>query len=60
MIIQTFEENSIDNCINEVRDFLFKHLDQYGDKAEDIQNCLAFARDKGGKVIVASDSTSIV
>lgn len=60
MIVQTFENNSIDNCIEEVRDFLFKHLDQYGDKAEDIHSCLAYARDKGGKVIVASDSASIL
>lgn len=60
MIIQTFENNSIDNCIHEVRDFLYKHLDQYGDKSEDIHSCIAFARDKGGKVIVASDSSEII
>jgi ribosomal protein S18 acetylase RimI-like enzyme len=60
MIIQTFEKNSIDNCINEVSDFLFKHLDQYGDKVEDIHSCIAYARDKGGQVIVASDNASIL
>lgn len=60
MIIQTFEKNSIDNCIPEVRDFLYKHLDQYGDESEDIEQCMIYARDKGGKVIVASDSSTII
>jgi len=60
MIIQTFEKNSIDNCMHEVRDFLYKHLDQYGDKVEDIESCLLYAKDKGGKVITASDSAQIL
>lgn len=42
---------------NEIIDFLFKHLDQYGDAREDIARCIGFALKEfpsfGGFVIVS-------
>lgn len=49
---------------DEVLDFLFKHLDEYGDKREDIAKCmdyaLAAAEGKGGSVLVARDAEEVV
>lgn len=47
----------------EVADFLHTHLDQYGDKHEDIMRCLDYALDKnvekGGFVLVARENGEI-
>lgn len=49
---------------SEVAKFLFKHLDQYGDKMEDIMKCLDYALSdfphQGGFVLLARDGGSIV
>ncbi|MEZ5017220.1 MAG: GNAT family N-acetyltransferase [Flavipsychrobacter sp.] len=42
-----------------IASFLFEHLDQYGDKIEDITKCIEYTQkkheQKGGFVLVASD-----
>ncbi len=47
-----------------VADFLFVHLDQYGDEKKDIMKCLNYALDnqpgQGGSVLVAKDGDDIV
>ena len=47
-----------------VLDFLFEHLDEYGDKREDIAKCMAYALSeeagKGGAVIVALENSEVV
>lgn len=42
-------------------DFLYKHLEQYGDAKEDIEKCLAYAfnPNRGGLVVVAHESDTI-
>jgi|SRR5690606_36929989 len=42
--------------------FLFQHLEQYGDKTEDIQKCIDYALnpDKGGNIIIGFDEGKIV
>jgi len=44
-----------------ISSFLFKHLEQYGDKIEDIQKCIDYALDasRGGRIIIGSDEGSI-
>ncbi len=46
-----------------VADFLFEHLDEFGDKHEYIMNCINFALDDekkfGGSVLVAKDGDTI-
>lgn len=48
----------------QIIDFLFVHLDQYGDKKEDIKKCLDYAlsqeNGKGGFVVTASLDDEIV
>lgn len=48
----------------EIADFLFVHLDRYGDPHEQIMRCLDYALDhggdKGGFVVLARDNGSIV
>jgi len=50
--------------IEEVASFLFTHLDQYGDKKEDIIKCLNYALStedgKGGFVVTARSSTGSI
>lgn len=45
---------------DDVADFLFEHLDQYGDKREDIMRCINYALSKeqgqGGFVVAAYES----
>ncbi|MFD2890484.1 GNAT family N-acetyltransferase [Flavobacterium chuncheonense] len=45
-----------------IAEFLFKHLEQYGDKTEDILKCIAYAMNpsKGGNIIVGIDNNEIV
>ena len=49
---------------SEIANFLFEHLDQYGDKMEDIMKCLDYALDKavdkGGYVVLARENDQIV
>ncbi|MCC9167108.1 GNAT family N-acetyltransferase [Pontibacter harenae] len=49
---------------DEVLDFLFKHLDEYGDAREDIAKCLEYAlsdaEGKGGSVLVAREDEKVV
>ena len=42
-----------------VADFLFEHLDQYGDKREDIMKCLHYVFEKGGSITVAHEGETI-
>ncbi len=48
--------------IEAIADFLFNHLDQYGDKKEDILKCLAyvFNPDKGGDIFLCIENESII
>lgn len=45
-----------------IANFLFTHLEQYGDKTEDILKCIAYAMnpEKGGNIIVGLDNEKIV
>lgn len=48
----------------EIADFLFQHLDEYGDPREHIMNCLDYALDqavdKGGFAVLAREEGGIV
>ena len=48
----------------EIAEFLYIHLDQYGDEKKDIMKCLDYALDnkpgRGGSVLVARDGEDIV
>ncbi len=60
--------SAIDNATflqkNEIADFLFEHLGQYGDPKDDIMKCLDYALDAGlhagGFVILARENGKIV
>jgi len=60
--------SSIDNATylqkKEIADFLFEHLDEFGDPHEDIMKCLDYALDKavdkGGFVVMAREQGRIV
>ncbi len=43
-------------------DFLFTHLEQYGDTKEDISKCIDYVMNptKGGNIIIATDENKIV
>ncbi|AIZ46518.1 GNAT family acetyltransferase [Deinococcus radiopugnans] len=43
-----------------VAEFLHTHLDEYGDALEDIQACLAYARERGGSVTYAEEDGEIL
>lgn len=45
-----------------ISNFLYKHLEQYGDKKEDILKCIDYAMnaDKGGTIIIGLDQDNIV
>jgi ribosomal protein S18 acetylase RimI-like enzyme len=45
-----------------IANFLFMHLEQYGDKVEDILKCIDYAMNpnKGGNIIVGLDNDRIV
>ncbi len=38
---------------DKIADFLFEHLDQYGDKRPDIMKCLDYVFEKGGSISIA-------
>ena len=65
-IIETL--SAIDNATYlqklEIADFLYKHLDEYGDPREDIMKCLDYALDqagdKGGFTVMARENGEIV
>lgn len=46
---------------DKIADFLVKHLDEFGDKKEDILKCLdyVFNPDRGGRVILAEEDGDI-
>ncbi len=45
-----------------IAEFLYTHLEQYGDKVEDILKCIAYVMhpQKGGNIIVGLDNKKIV
>ena len=57
---KTGEDQQISNAA--VAGFLFQHLEQYGDKIEDIKKCIAYVMhpDKGGNIIVGLDDGKMV
>lgn len=42
-----------------VANFLFHHLDQYGDKKEDILKCIQYVYQRGGFILVGSQDDDI-
>jgi ribosomal protein S18 acetylase RimI-like enzyme len=57
---KTGENKSYSNLT--IANFLFMHLEQYGDKTEDILKCIAYVMnpEKGGTMIVGLDKEKIV
>lgn len=59
---ENFQSKSVSK--QDIVDFLYVHLDQYGDEKKDILKCLDYALDnrpgEGGSVLVASDGDDIV
>ncbi len=57
-------DNATASQKHEVADFLFQHLDQYGDPKEDIMRCLNYALDqsdeKGGFAVLAREEGKLV
>lgn len=45
-----------------IANFLFTHLEQYGDKTEDILKCIDYAMnpEKGGSIVIGMDDDKIV
>ena len=45
-----------------IASFLFKHLEQYGDKTEDILKCIDYVMnpEKGGNIVIGLDNDAIV
>lgn len=45
-----------------IASFLFKHLEEYGDKTEDILKCIDYVMtpEKGGNIVVGLDNDAIV
>lgn len=45
-----------------IAEFLYTHLEEYGDKIEDILKCTAYVmdKDKGGNIVVGLDDNKIV
>jgi ribosomal protein S18 acetylase RimI-like enzyme len=56
----TGEDKTFTNQI--IAQFLFTHLEEYGDKIEDIIKCIDYVMNplKGGNIIVGLDTTKIV
>ncbi len=49
-----------DDQKQEIIQFLFNHLEQYGDEFEAIEKCLKYASEKGGSVWLAFDASKII
>lgn len=60
MNILSYSGEGIDKISATVRDFLFEHLEEYGDAVEDIERCITYAKEVGGAVIIASLNKEIV
>ena len=60
MDISIFEGDQINEVSEVVSEFLYHHLDQYGDAKKDILACLDYAKNKGGKVITALDGPEVI
>lgn len=63
-IIQSDEKNETSFSREDIAGFLHKHLDEYGDKTQDILNCLAYAYGDGpgqdGFALVAHNDGKIM
>lgn len=42
-----------------VADFLFQHLEQYGDERKDIMKCINYVFEKGGSITIAHEGDDI-
>ncbi len=64
MKIINYIDNEISGLSNNQKDeiiqFLFNHLEEYGDEYEAIEKCLNFAAVKGGSVWLAFDENMLV
>lgn len=60
MDILSYSGEGIEKISATVRDFLFEHLEEYGDAIEDIARCIKYARDKGGAVIISTIDKEVV
>lgn len=47
------EDKLSDDLRKNVSNFLFHHLEQYGDAIEDINACISYAEEKGGAIFIA-------
>lgn len=60
MEIKSYKGKDIKQVETKVSEFLFKHLEQYGDALEDIERSLIYSREKGGVIITATLEDKIV
>lgn len=44
---------------DEIADFLFKHLEQYGDERKDIMKCISYVFERGGFITVGHEGKTI-
>lgn len=64
--IKKFDKNNIPSSLEEeiISQFLYKHLEQYGDKIEDIQAAMAYALGKndkpGGFILTIADNSNLL
>lgn len=63
-IIESDEKNPTDFSRDDIAEFLFNHLDEYGDKKESILRCIAYAYGDGegqdGFILVAHRENKIL
>lgn len=59
-IYRKLEFEASSHIKNEVADFLFEHLDEYGDAKEDIAKAIDYAQNKGGFLAVGTENINIV
>ncbi|MFU8812114.1 MAG: GNAT family N-acetyltransferase [Balneolaceae bacterium] len=63
-IIQNDQDNPTDFTRDQIADFLFTHLDEYGDKREAILKCIAYAYGDGpgqdGFILVAHEKQELL
>lgn len=46
--------------VDEIVDFLFDHLGEYGDPVEDIKRCVSYAENRGGIIVTARQNEELV